>query len=170
MVSVAPSLPCMGCGRMPWDMPRAVEDSVCCGAVRSHQLCMEDWGNSCGERQARVMLPIFKKGRPESVFQLLHNHTSHPPLESVLQSAGREALIIRQTLDSGVAVWLSFWSWNSRPEIFTLAKWQWGSWEVASPVYKCFVDLEKVYDCVLWAGAAGPRSVWVVIRSNPVPM
>ena len=35
-------------------------------------------------------------------------------------------------------------------QLFTLARILEGSWELAHPVYMCFVDLEKAYDCVPW--------------------
>ncbi|KAI3373044.1 hypothetical protein L3Q82_006338 [Scortum barcoo] len=58
-------------------------------------------------------------------------------------------------------MWFSSWSWNSGPALFTLGRVLEGAWEFAQPVYMCFVDMEKAYDCVLRG------TLWGVLREYP---
>jgi len=48
-------------------------------------------------------------------------------------------------------------------QLFTLARLQEGSWELAQLVYMCFVDLEKAFDWVPWG------LLWGVPRDYGVP-
>jgi len=47
-------------------------------------------------------------------------------------------------------------------QIFSLAEWLRGSWELDHPVFKCFVDSEKAYNRVPWGIWWGPyaEGVW----------
>ncbi len=77
------------------------------------------------------------------------------------------------TLDSGGTVRFSSRSWNTGPALYPFQGA--GGWMgVAQPIHMCFVDLEKVFNCVprviLWGflweyGVLGP-----VAKGCPVPV
>ena len=46
-----------------------------------------------------VVVPLFKKGETEAVFQLQGDHTSKPPQEGLLQGTGEKSVAANQTSD-----------------------------------------------------------------------
>ncbi|KAI3358272.1 hypothetical protein L3Q82_003269 [Scortum barcoo] len=87
------------------------------------RLCNIAWrlGTVPLEWQTGVVVPLFKKGDPESVFQLQGDHTSQPPREGLRQGTGEE----NSAGHSRVDLWIQEeqcgfrpWSWNTGPALY----------------------------------------------------
>ncbi|KAI3367325.1 hypothetical protein L3Q82_008369 [Scortum barcoo] len=133
------------------------------------RLCSIAWrlGTVPLEWQTGVVVPLFKKTGPESVFQLQGgDHTSQPPRKkSLRQGTGEENSSDSRTSEfrRNNAVFVPVR--GTLDQLYTLHRVLEGLWEFAQPVHMCFVDLEKAFDRVpcgiLWGvlheyGVRGP--------------